>query len=117
MTRIVALLAVLVTLLLAPPLSANAATSNGFKPKPQPADCPRNADGTWKYRCLDIDDYARMTEIKIDLQEEVEKLKAGNRHFGFGCAIGPGLGLVVDENLKAHLVPNVGATCGLAVKF
>jgi len=105
------LLGVLVTLLLAPSLTANAATSNGFKPKPNPEWCQPG------YRCLQIDDYAHMTTIKINLEEEVAKLKAGNRHFGFGCAIGPGLGLVVDENLKAHLVPNVGATCGLAVKF
>jgi hypothetical protein len=97
--------------------SAFAATSSGFRPKPQPADCPRNADGTWKYRCLEIDDYARMTEIKIDLQEEVKKLKASSRHFGFGCAVGPTIGVTVDENLKAHVVPSVGATCGMAVKF
>ena len=115
--RGVALLSVLAILSLAPQRSAFAATSNGFKPKPQPADCPKNADGTWKYRCLDIDDYARMTEIKIDLQEEIAKLRASSRHFGFGCAIGPSVGLAVDENLGMHIVPSVGATCGLAVKF
>ena len=111
------ILLVLAILSLAPWTSANAASSNSFKPKPQPADCPKNADGTWKYRCLDPDDYAQMTIIKINLQEEIAKLRASSRHFGFGCAIGPSVGLAVDENLDAHIVPSVGATCGLAVKF
>jgi hypothetical protein len=111
------ILLVLVILSLAPLTPANAATSSGFKPKPQPADCPKNADGTWKYRCLDPDDYAEMTIIKINLQEEIARLKASSRHFGIGCAIGPSVGLTVDENLNSHLVPSIGATCGLAVKF
>lgn len=108
---------VLVILCLAWSGTAFAATSNGFRPKPQPDDCPRNADGTWKYRCLDPDDYAQMTIIKINLQEEIARLKASSRHFGFGCAVGPSLGIAVDDTLHAHVVPNVGATCGLAVKF
>jgi len=69
------ILLVLAILSLAPLTTANAANSNVFKPKPQPEDCPRNPDKTWKYRCLDPDDYARMTEIKINLQEEVKKLR------------------------------------------
>lgn len=105
------ILGVIVILLLASWGTADAASSNGFKPAPQPEWCHPG------YRCLTIDDYARMTTIKIDLQEEVKKLKASSRHFGFGCVLGPSVGFTVDENLNTHLVPSVAATCGLAVKF
>jgi len=116
--HLVGVLLALVILCLAPLTTAVAAPLKGFRPKPQPADCPKNADGTWKYRCLDPDDYAQMTIIKINLEEEVKKLKASSRHFGLGCTLGPGLGLVVDEDLTTHIVPNaVGVNCGLTLKF
>lgn len=104
-------------LCLAPLATADAASLKGFKPKPQPADCPKNEDGTWKYRCLDPDDYAQMTIIKINLEEEIAKLKGSSRHFGFGCALGPSVGFVVDENLDAHFVPSIAGTCGIVLKF
>lgn len=108
---------VLFILSLACGTSAVAAPSKGFRPKPQPADCPKNPDGTWKYRCLDPDDYAQMTIIKINLEEEIATLKGSSRHFGFGCALGPSVGFTVDENLDSHFIPSIAATCGLAVKF
>ena len=115
--HLVGVLLALVILCLAPLTTADAASLKGFRPKPQPADCPKNADGTWKYRCLDPDDYAQMTIIKINLEEEIEKLKGSSRHFGFGCALGPSVGFAVDENLNAHFVPSNAGTCGIVVKF
>lgn len=69
------------------------------------------------YRCLSISDYGAMTEIKIHLEEKLKIEKAGSRHFGIGCAVGPSLGIAVDENLNAHFVPTVAVTCGAVIKF
>lgn len=67
------------------------------------------------YRCLTIADYGAMTKIKITLEEKLRRADSG--HFGFGCAVGPSLGIAVDEDLNAHFVPTVAVTCGAVVKF
>lgn len=99
-------------LLLAPCEHAFAADSKPIVLAPNPEWCRPG------YRCLTIDDYAAMTVVKVNLEERVSKLQSRARHFGLGCSVGPGLGLVVDADLHTRLVPSaVGATCGATVRF
>jgi len=104
-------IAAMCILFLAGAETARAAEPSGLKLAPNPEWCHEG------YRCVTTKEYGQMTKIKVNLEESLKLAKAGSRHFGFGCAIGPSLGVTVDSDLNAHLLPSMGVTCGAAVKF
>jgi hypothetical protein len=92
-------------LIIATPLRADAP----LKLSPNPDWCKAG------YRCLPITEYGEMTKIKVDLETSLKSM--AHHPFGFGCAIGPSVGFVVDQNLNAKMIPSMSATCGLAIKW
>jgi len=54
--------------------------------------------------------YAQMTEIKVRLENDVTTLKA-RRGLRWHAGCGPGLGGVVDTDLRARVIP-VPVFCG-----
>ena len=50
--------------------------------KDNPLDCPKRADGTYKYRCLTADEYASLTEQYLEVRGQYRKLRWQKDHFG-----------------------------------
>jgi hypothetical protein len=104
---------VLAILLLAYAGAALAAdASGGIRLEANPKWCPIG------FRCLRVSEYEAMTERVIVLRRDLALANLKNRHFGLGCAVGPGLAGVVDENFRAHLLPSpLSVVCGGAIRF
>lgn len=90
--------------------AASAAEMSGFTPSPQPEWCRPG------FRCLTVADYAKMTEIKIQLQTDLNVAHIKARRFGGVVGCGPVVALSISES-KVNLGSAIGCGAFLGWRF
>lgn len=89
---------------------AVAAEAKGFTPAPNPDWCHPG------FRCLTILDYAKMTEIKIQLQTDLNVAKIKTRRWGGVLGCGPTVALSVADS-RVNLGSAIGCGAFLGLRF
>ena len=89
--------------------AAAAAPKDAVDLSPNPSWCQAG------YRCLSLKDFAAMTLLKVQLEDQIGVLKSRRHLLGFHLTCGLGVAGIVDADYDAKLLP--AGYCGVGWGF